>query len=89
MTQTMDMRIQGDGQVIDRLGISNAFDDLNDFNSNDTSSANQAKAQNIANEINRPAPRFRSGAAGLYVKGHFGEHALDSMCLMLQRVAGS
>lgn len=76
MVKSMDIRIQGTGQVTDRMGIFNALDDLNDFNPNDTSSANQAKAQNIANEINQPGATISAvGAAGLYVKGHFGEHA--------------
>jgi hypothetical protein len=76
MVKSMDIRIQGTGQVTDRVGIFNALDDLNDFNTNDTSSANQAKAQNIANEINQPGATISGvGAAGLYVKGHFGEHA--------------
>jgi len=76
MVKSMDIRIQGTGQVTDRMGIFNALDDLNDFNPNDTSSANQAKAQNIANAINQPGATISGvGAAGLYVKGHFGEHA--------------
>jgi hypothetical protein len=76
MVKSMDVRIQGTLQVTDRLGIASALDDLHDFNPNDTSSANQAKAQNIANEINRAGATISAiGAAGLYVKGHFGEHA--------------
>jgi hypothetical protein len=76
MTQTVDIRIQGSGQVIDRLGIADAVRDLEDFNTSDTSAANQAKAQDIANRINRPGATVSvNGAAGLYVKGHLGEHA--------------
>ncbi len=76
MTQTVDIRIQGSGQVIDRLGIADAVHDLENFNTGDTSAANQAKAQDIANRINRPGATVSvSGAAGLYFKGHFGEHA--------------
>lgn len=76
MTQTVDIRIQGSGQVIDRLGIADAVRDLEDFNTTDTSAANQAKAQDIADRINRPGATVSvSGAAGLYVKGHLGEHA--------------
>src|SRR5512141_3043409 len=48
MTQTVDVRIQGGGQVIDRLGIADAVHDLENFDRNDISAANQAKAQNIA-----------------------------------------
>jgi hypothetical protein len=76
MTQTVDVRIQGGGQGIDRLGIADAVHDLEDFNPNDTSAANQAKAQDIANRINRPGATVSlNGSAGLYVKGHLGEHA--------------
>ena len=77
MVKSLDIRIQGTSQGTDRLGIANALDDLNDFNTNDTSPANQAKAQNIANEINRAGATISAvGAAGLYVKGHFGDHAI-------------
>lgn len=76
MVKSLDIRLQGTSQGTDRLGISNALDDLNDFNPNDTSLANQAKAQSIANEINRAGATISAvGAAGLYVKGHFGDHA--------------
>jgi len=76
MTQTVDIRIQGGGQVIDRLGIADAVRDLEEFNPNDTSAANLAKAQDIANRINRPGATVSlNGSAGLYIKGHLGEHA--------------
>jgi F plasmid transfer operon, TraF, protein len=76
MTQTVDIRIVGGGQAIDRLGIADAISDLEDFDTTDTSQANIAKAQDIANRINRPgANTSLNGAAGLYLKGHFGEHA--------------
>ena len=77
MTQTVDIRIQGGGQVIDRLGIADAIHDLENFNPNDPSAANQAKAQHIADRINRPGATVSiNGSAGLYLKGHLGEHAL-------------
>ena len=76
MTQTVDIRIVGGGQAIDRLGIADAIDDLENFNTTDTSPANIAKAQDIANRINKPGANTSfNGAAGLYIKGHFGEHA--------------
>ena len=76
MTQTVDVRIQGGGQVIDRLGIADAVHDLENFDTSDTSASNLAKAQDIANRINRPGATVSvNGSAGLYVKGHFGEHA--------------
>jgi hypothetical protein len=76
MSKSLEIRIQGTIQGTNRLGIANALDDLNDFNPNDTSPANQAKAQNIADEINRAGATISAvGAAGLYVKGHLGDHA--------------
>jgi hypothetical protein len=74
MTQTVDIRIQGSGQVIDRLGIADAVHDLEKFDPNDPNAA--AKAQDIANRINRPGATVSiNGSAGLYIKGHLGEHA--------------
>jgi F plasmid transfer operon protein TraF len=76
MVKSADVRIQGTAQVTGRDSIISALHDLNDFNPNDPSPANQAKAQNIANQINQPGATISGvGAAGLYVKGHFGEHA--------------
>jgi F plasmid transfer operon, TraF, protein len=76
MTQTVDIRIQGGGQVIDRLGISDAVHDLENFDTTDTSAPNLAKAQDIANRINRSGATVSlNGSAGLYIKGHLGEHA--------------
>jgi hypothetical protein len=74
MTQTVDIRILGGGQAIDRLGIADAVSDLEDFNADDPNAP--ANAQDIANRINRPGANTSfNGAAGLYLKGHFGEHA--------------
>jgi F plasmid transfer operon, TraF, protein len=77
MIQTVDIRFQGSGQVIDRLGIADAVHDLETFDPNDPNiAANYAKAQDIANRINRPGATVSlNGSAGLYLKGHLGEHA--------------
>lgn len=76
MVKSMDIRIQGTGQVTGRDGIIKALDDLKDFDPTDTSAVNQSKAQSIANQINRPGATISGlGAGGLYFKGHFGEHA--------------
>ena len=74
MTQTVDVRIQGSGQVIDRLGIADAIHDLEKFDPNAPNAA--ARAQDIANRINRDGATVSvNGSAGLYIKGHLGEHA--------------
>jgi hypothetical protein len=74
MTQTVDIRIQGGGQAIDRFGFADAVRDLEDFNPNDPNAA--AKAQDIAARINKPGATVSvNGSAGLYIKGHLGEHA--------------
>jgi F plasmid transfer operon, TraF, protein len=76
MVKSLDIRIQGTVQVTGRDGIVNALDDLKNFNPNDTSPANQAHAQSIANQINQPGATISAPASGgLYVKGHVGEHA--------------
>ena len=74
MMQTVDVRIQGGGQVIDRLGIADAVHDLEKFSPTDPNAA--AKARDIADRINRPGATVSlNGSAGLYIKGHLGEHA--------------
>jgi hypothetical protein len=76
MTQTVDIRIQGAGQAIDRRGLGEAIRDLEDFNPNDVSAANAARARDIADRLNQPGANLSvNGSAGLYIKGHFGEHA--------------
>lgn len=74
MVKSADIRIQGTAQVTGRESIVNALDDLKDFNPGDPSAA--TKAQSIANQINQPGATISGlGAGGLYLKGHFGEHA--------------
>jgi hypothetical protein len=76
MTQTVDIRLQGGGQATDRLGIGDALHDLENFDHGDISLANQVRAQSIADRINRPGATVSvNGSAGLYFKGHLGEHA--------------
>ncbi len=68
MTQTVDIRIQGSGQAIDRLDLRDAIDDLENFTTNDTSAANVTKAQDIANRINQPGAKASiNGSAGFYL----------------------
>ncbi len=74
MTQTVDIRIQVSGQVTDRHGVLQAMKDIEDLDL--SNAANAARAQDLANRLNRPgASLSASGATGLYFKGHFGDHA--------------
>lgn len=76
MTQTVDIRMQGGGLAIDRRGLGDALHDLESFTTSDTSPDNLARGQSIADRINRPGATVSvNGSAGLYVKGHLGEHA--------------
>jgi hypothetical protein len=76
MTQTVDIRIQGSGLAIDRRGLGEAIRDLEDFNPNAASAANLAHARDIAARLNQPGATLSvNGTAGLYLKGHLGEHA--------------
>ncbi|MFZ1802344.1 MAG: conjugal transfer protein TraF [Nitrospira sp.] len=76
MTQTVDIRMQGGGLAIDRRGLGDALHDLENFTTSDTSPDNLARGQSIADRINRPGATVSvNGSAGLYVKGHLGEHA--------------
>ncbi|MGQ0555265.1 MAG: conjugal transfer protein TraF [Nitrospiraceae bacterium] len=76
MTQTVDIRMQGGGLAIDRRGIGDALHDLENFDGSNTSAENQARARDIADRINQPGATVSvNGSAGLYVKGHLGEHA--------------
>lgn len=76
MSKTVDIRVGVSAQAIDRMGIKDTIDDIKDFNTSDTSQANINKANDIANRINRPGTSLSAiGAAGLYVKGYYGEHA--------------
>ena len=76
MTQTVDIRAQGGGLAQDRLGLGDALHDLENFNTSDTSPANLAKAQSIADRVNQPNATISvNGSAGFYIKGHLGEHA--------------
>ncbi len=77
MTQTVDIRMQGGGLAIDRRGIGDALHDLENFDGSNTSDPNLlARARDIADRINRPGATVSvNGSAGLYVKGHLGEHA--------------
>lgn len=74
MTQTVDIRLQATAQGTDRHGLVRAMKDIEDLDL--SNAANAGRANDLANRLNRPgASLSASGAAGLYFKGHFGEHA--------------
>jgi hypothetical protein len=74
MSETVDVRIQASGQGIDRLGIRETLEDIDDINDNDISAANQARLQSLLNDLNG-ASLSALAAIGLYFKGNWGEHA--------------
>lgn len=69
MTQTVDIRVQGTGQGIDRGGVRETLDDIKNL-----TTPNIPAAQNLADRINNGTV---SGIAstGFYAKVHLGEHA--------------
>ena len=74
MTQTVDIRLQATAQGVDRHGVRQSLQDIEDLDLNNA--ANAGRAQDLANRLNRPgASLSTNGTAGLYFKGHFGEHA--------------
>ncbi|TLY26673.1 MAG: hypothetical protein E6K63_12265 [Nitrospirae bacterium] len=76
MSQTIDIRVQGSGQIVDRLGVADTLNDINNFDRSDTTPANQARLQSLLDRINRPGATVSAmGAAGLYLKGYWGDHA--------------
>lgn len=74
MTQTVDIRAQASAQGIDRLGVVKTLNDIENLDKNNP--ANIGRAQDLANRINQPGASLSAiGSAGLYFKGHLGEHA--------------
>lgn len=77
MTRTVDIRVQGTGQVIDRLGVRETLDDINSISRTDTSAGNVARLQGLLDRLNRPGASVSAiGAAGAYAKFYIGEHAI-------------
>lgn len=74
MSQEVDIRIQGSVQGIDRLGIRDTIDAIDDINTSDLSAANQTRLQNALNRLNGSSiSNLASG--GVYIKGYWGNHA--------------
>jgi hypothetical protein len=74
MTQTVDIRAQASAQGIDRRDVRKTLDSIEDLDK--TNPANIGRGQELANRINQPGASLSAiGSAGLYFKGHLGEHA--------------
>jgi hypothetical protein len=73
MTQTVDIRIQGTGQFVDRRGLLDTLRDIERFDPNAPGAAAQASA--LRDRINSGGTLSGAAAGGLYIKGHFGDHA--------------
>jgi hypothetical protein len=74
MSQTVDLRVQGSAQLIDRLGVIDTVKHINDLDKNNP--ANTPQAQALANKLNQPGASVSGiGAAGLYFKGYWGNSA--------------
>src|SRR5438309_11436333 len=65
MSQTIDIRVQGSGQIVDRLGVADTINDINNFDRSDTTLANRNRLQALLDRINRPGATVSAmGAAG-------------------------
>ena len=74
MSQTVDIRLQGTVQGIDRLGVIDTVKEINDLNKNNP--ANLSRAQGLADKINQPGATVSGiGTGGLYFKGYWGNSA--------------
>ena len=74
MTQTVDIRIQASAQGVDRGSMLSTLNDISNLDK--TNPANIGQALNLASQLNQPGNSLSAmGAGGLYIKGHFGEHA--------------
>ena len=75
LSQDIDIRVQASAQGIDRLGIRDTLDDIDDIDDSDISAANQARLQNLLDDLNG-ASLSALAAVGLYAKGYWGDHAV-------------
>lgn len=76
MSRTVDVRIQGGIQAVDRQGVLPTVKDIRRINLRDTSARNINRLQGLVDKLNQSAP---SGSAiesgGIYVKGYWGDIA--------------
>jgi hypothetical protein len=76
MEQSVDIQVQGGVHAIDRLGVRETLDDINNISQTDISGANQARLQGFLDRLNAPGASVSgSGSAGLYFKGYRDDHA--------------
>ncbi|HET7058495.1 MAG TPA: conjugal transfer protein TraF [Nitrospiraceae bacterium] len=74
MSQTVDPRVQGSAQIIDRLGVIDTVKHIHDLDKNNA--ANIPQAQALANRLNQPGASVSGiGAGGVYFKGYWGNSA--------------
>lgn len=74
MTEGVDIRAQGSVQAIDRAGMLDLLQDIDDINTSDISVSNQAALQGLLNRLNGTSVSALA-AGGLYIKGSEGDHA--------------
>ncbi|WP_447970442.1 conjugal transfer protein TraF [Nitrospira sp. M1] len=74
-SEGFDIRVQASGQGIDRGGILDTLDDIDNINDSDISAANQNRLQGLLDNLNGSSLSALA-AAGLYIKGSWGDHVL-------------
>ena len=74
LTKTVDIRAQASAQGINRLDMIDTLKDIDDINDSDITPANQARLQNLLDDLNG-ASLSSLAALGLYFKGSLGDHA--------------
>ena len=74
MKQSVDFRIQGSVQGVDRFGIKDILDDIGAIDT--SNAANQASLQALLDKLSAPGTSVSGiGAGGVYLKGYLGNHA--------------
>lgn len=75
IAEGIDIRVQGSVQAIDRAGMLDLLDDIDNINTADISASNQAALQGLLNQLNGTSVSALA-AGGLYFKGSWGDHAI-------------
>ncbi len=75
VTDGVDIRIQGSVQAIDRAGMLDILEDIDDINTSDISAGNQAVLQGLLDRLNGTSVSALA-AGGLYFKNSFGDQAV-------------